>query len=85
MSTRLQVVVDDSELAAIRSAAGQQGMTVSAWVREAIRIAHRRESAISPSHKLDLIRRAAEHAFPTGDIEQMLAETEQGYLPDSAE
>ena len=84
MSTRLQVVVDDSELAQIRSAAARHGMTVSAWVRQAIRVAHRRESAVAPDRKLEVIRRAVEHAFPTGDIEQMLADTEQGYLADPA-
>lgn len=82
MSKRLQVVVDDRELAEIRSAAERHGVTVSAWVRQAVRLAHRRDSAVAPSHKLELVRRATENAFPTGDIDQMLAETEQGYLAD---
>ena len=32
------------------------------------------------SKKLEAIRAAAKHEFPTGDIEDMLAEIEQGYL-----
>lgn len=32
------------------------------------------------SARLQAIRAAARHAFPTADIEQMLAETERGYL-----
>lgn len=82
MSMRLQVVVDDAELAEIRTAAARHGMTVSAWVRQAIRAARRTESDVAPSRKLDIVRRATEHSFPTADIEQMLAETERGYLAD---
>lgn len=79
MSTRLQVVLDDVELAEIRRAAARQGMTVSEWVRQAVRAARREESAISPMRKVEVIRLAAEHAFPTGDVDQMLQEIEQGY------
>lgn len=84
MSVRLQVVVDEDELAEIRTAAERHGMTVSAWVRQAIRTARRTESDVAPSRKLDVVRRATEHAFPTGDIDVLLAETEHGYLADSA-
>lgn len=82
MSVRLQIVVADEELEAIRTAAARHGMTVSAWVRQAIRTARRRESDLAPNHKLAVLRRATEHAFPSGDIETMLAETEHGYLHD---
>lgn len=84
MSVRLQVVVDEDELAEIRTAAERHGMTVSAWVRQAIRTARRTESDVAPSRKLEVVRRASEHAFPTGDIDVLLAETEHGYLADSA-
>lgn len=83
MSTRLQVVMDDAELVALRADADRHGMTVSAWVRHAIRAARRAESDVAPSCKLDVVRQATEHAFPTGDIEVMLAETERGYLADN--
>ena len=80
MSTRLQVVLDDAELAEIRRDAERQGMTVSAWVRRAIRTARRAESAVGPSLKLDLIRVAADHCFPTADIEVMLREIDADHL-----
>jgi hypothetical protein len=32
------------------------------------------------TEKLEAIRTAAEHEFPTGDIDTMLAEIERGYL-----
>lgn len=79
MSMRLQVVVDEAELAEIRRAAALQGMTVSEWVRQAVRAARRTDSAITPARKYEMIRRAAGHAFPTGDVDQMLQEIEQGY------
>ncbi len=80
MSKRLQVLFDDDELDEIRALAERQGMTVSAWVRRAIRRASRSESSADPAHKLDAIRAASRHAFPTGEIETMLAEIERGYL-----
>jgi hypothetical protein len=32
--------------------------------------------------KLEIVRRGTEQAFPTADIDQMLAEIEKGRLPD---
>jgi len=50
------------------------------WVRQALDVARRREPVGDVSKKLEAIRAAAKHEFPTGDIEDMLAEIEQGYL-----
>lgn len=83
MSTRLQVLLEDRELAELRATADRNGMTVSEWVRQAIRIAHRRESTGAPARKLEAIRAAVEHSFPTADIDVMLAETERGFLAGS--
>lgn len=80
MSKRLQVVVDEQELAELRAIAERHGTTVSEWVRQVLRAARRRESSGDPARKLDAIQLAVEHAFPTADIEVMLAETERGYL-----
>lgn len=82
MSVRLQVVMDADELAQIRRVAAARGLTVSAWVRQAVQAARRQESDGDLQRKLELIRRSSTYAFPTADIEQMLAETEQGYLVD---
>ena len=83
MSTRLQVLLDDREYADLRAVADRDGMTVSEWVRQAIRTARRRTSDTAPTRKLDAIRAAVELSYPTADIEAMLAETERGYLPDT--
>ncbi len=79
MSKRLQVLLDDAELAEIRHAARQSRMTASEWVRQALRAARRAVPAGDPKRKLEVVRAAARHAFPTGEVEQMLADIERGY------
>jgi hypothetical protein len=49
-------------------------------VRQALHAAKRKEPLGEVSNKLEALRSAARHEFPTADIEQMLAEIEQGYL-----
>ncbi len=80
MSKRLQVIVDDGELREARAAARQAGLTLSEWVRQAMRQARRTAAGGDSTRKLDVIRAGATHAFPTADVEQMLAEIESGYL-----
>jgi hypothetical protein len=59
-------------------------MTVAEWVRQALRTASRKEPLGDADRKLEHVRAAARHGFPTADVEQMLAEVEQGYLGRSA-
>jgi predicted 2-oxoglutarate/Fe(II)-dependent dioxygenase YbiX len=80
MSRRLQVLLDERELREIQRAARSQRMTVAEWVRQALRAARRREPATRTDKKIEAIRAAARHSFPTTDIDQMLAEIESGYL-----
>jgi hypothetical protein len=80
MTKRLQVLFDDEELGELRRVARRQRMTVAAWVRLAIRGAVAREETADPARKLEAIRRAARHVHPIGDIDQILAEIERGYL-----
>ena len=79
MSIRLQVVMSRAELDAIRAAACERGMTVSAWVRETLRNARRRVAAGDAERKLAAIRAADRHGYPTADIDLMLGEIERGY------
>lgn len=74
MKTRLQVVIDESELREIQDSARRRGVTVSEWVRGALRAALPAQAGPNRGQKLDAIRSAARHAFPTGDIQDMLAE-----------
>ncbi len=79
MSQRLQVVLDEKELQEIRKVARRNRLTVAEWVRQALRAARRKEPRQEAWAKLAAIRKAAAHAFPTADIDQMLAEIEKGY------
>lgn len=79
MSTRLQVVLDDAELAEIKRAARLSRMTVAEWVRQALRRARREEPVSDAKRKLAMVREAARGSYPTADIQQMLSEIEQGY------
>jgi hypothetical protein len=79
MSTRLQVVLDDEELAEIRRAARAQRMTVSEWVRQTLRRARESDATGDAAGKVAAVRAAARHGFPTADIDQMLEEIAAGY------
>jgi hypothetical protein len=79
MSIRLQVVMDNAEHDAIRAAARERGMTVSEWVRETLREARQKVATGDAERKLAAIRAADRLAYPTADIDQMVAEIERGY------
>lgn len=80
MSTRLQVVLAQAELAEIRAAAAREGTTVSEWVRQTLRRARRDTAGGEVDRKLAAVRAAMRHDFPAPEIDQMLAEIERGYL-----
>jgi hypothetical protein len=80
MSKRLQVLLEEREFREIQRIARQRRMTVAEWVRQALRAASRQEPLGDAGKKLAVVRAAARHAFPSGDIDQMLADIEGGYL-----
>lgn len=84
MSKRLQVLLQDKELAEIQQSARRQQMTTAEWVRQALRVARRAEPRIATWKKLEVVRAASRHAFPAPDVDQMLGEIERGYLGDSS-
>ena len=79
MTKRLQVLLEERELREIRRIARGQQMTVAEWVRQALRVARGREPLNDSRKKFEVVRAAARHSYPTGDIDQMLAEIERGY------
>ncbi|MGH7571548.1 MAG: ribbon-helix-helix protein, CopG family [Gemmatimonadota bacterium] len=83
MSKRLQVILDDEEYGEIQRFARRQRLNVSEWVRQALRRARRSEPTVEAGRKLEVVRSAVAHEFPTADIEQMLQEIERGYLGDT--
>jgi hypothetical protein len=80
MSKWLEVLLDDDEYAELGRLAERHGVTVSEWVRQVLRAARRREPDGDPAQKLAALRKAMSYSFPSGNIEQMLEETERGYL-----
>jgi hypothetical protein len=84
MSKRLQVVLDDAELRRYEESAEALGLSLSAWVRLALRAAELEVAGGDVDHKLAAIREAFDKSFPAPDIDTMLAEIEQGYLDPQA-
>lgn len=80
MSKRLQVILSDEEYEELRLVSSSAGVTVSEWVRQALRRMRRDRSLLEADGKIDAVRAAAKHDFPTGDIDTMLTEIESGYL-----
>ncbi len=79
MAKRLQVILQDPEYREIQRIARSRHMSVAEWVRQALDRARRREPLGDLGKKLETIRAAVQHAFPTNDINGMLREIEKGY------
>jgi hypothetical protein len=79
MAKRLQVILQDAEYREIQRVARSRRMSLAEWVRQALEGARREEPRGSLSQKLEAVRLAAQHEYPTSDIGQMLAEIESGY------
>lgn len=80
MSKRLQVVLSDEEMHAVRELAASRGITVSEWVRQSLRDSRRAGSMQDVGARLEAVRAAVAYEFPAPDVDQMLAEVEHGYI-----
>lgn len=79
MSKRLQVLLEESELRDIQRLARRERMTVAEWVRQALRTARLSVPRTNAGKKLQVVRSAARHSFPTAEIDEMLEQIESGY------
>jgi hypothetical protein len=79
MTKRLQVLVEDPEWREIQRAARSRRLTIAEWVRQALRAARKQQPTGDLDRKLSVVRGAARHGFPTGEVEEMLEEIERGY------
>jgi hypothetical protein len=75
MAKRLQVILPDLEYREIQRMARSRQMSIADWVRQALAVALRQERDVGK--KLEIIRAAAKHEFPTGDVDCILAEIEK--------
>jgi hypothetical protein len=80
MAKRLQVILQDPEYREIQRAARARHMSLAEWVRQALGAARRKEPDGNITRKIEAVHAAAQHQFPSGDIDSMLAEIEAGYL-----
>ena len=83
MSKRLQVILQDPAYKEIQRVARSRRMSIAEWVRQALESARREEPVGSMAMKLEGVRLAAQHQFPSGEVADMLAEIESGYLKDA--
>jgi hypothetical protein len=79
MAKRLQVILKDPDYREVQRMARARHLSIAEWVRQALELARRREPVGGAGKKLEVIRAAARHDYPVGDIEGMLAEIEMGY------
>jgi len=79
MAKRLRVILQDPEYREIQHMARSRHMSIAEWVRQALDLARHREPLGGAGNKLEVIRAEAQHDYPVGDIDSMLAEIEKGY------
>lgn len=79
MAKRLQVILKDPEYREIQRVARSRRMSIAEWVRQALEAARRLEPGTGVGKKLEVIRAAARHDFPSADIDRMLEDIESGY------
>ena len=79
MTKRLQVLLDDEELADIQQLARRRHQTTAAFVRDALRAARDTSAHPDTGRKLRAVRESAAFSYPSGDVEAMLADIERGY------
>jgi hypothetical protein len=73
------VILQDLDYREIQRMARSRHLSIAEWVRQALDLARRREPGSDTGKKLDVIRAAVRHAYPTGDFDSLLREIESGY------
>ena len=73
----LQVSLSEEEYGDLKAIASRRGQSVDQWARDAL-LKARTEQSHTVESKLQAITEAANHSFPSGNIEDMLAEIEVG-------
>lgn len=79
MAKRLQVILQDRDYRDFQRLARSRRLSLAQWVRQALELARRREPMGEVGKKLEVVRAAARHDYPSGGIDAILAEIESGY------
>lgn len=77
MDVHLQVLLSEKEYRDLKAIANRRGQSVDSWAREVL-LKTRNEHSHTVESKLQAIAESAKHSFPSGDIEDMLAQIEAG-------
>jgi hypothetical protein len=80
MSKRLQIILDDSEYREVQKLARSRHLSIAEWVRQTLALAGRQEQLGDIGKKLEVIRAATRHEFPTAEIDAMLTDIESGNI-----
>lgn len=92
MAQRVEILLNDTEYAAVEEAAKRRQVSASEWVRQALHdtrqaeiteVGRKPDSQKDPeriARKLKALERAAQYNQPTADIDQMLQEIKDGYM-----
>lgn len=78
MSKRLQVLLDDEEMAEVQEVAEACHLSVAEWVRQSLRQARREQPIYDSRTKIEVVREAVRHQYPAGEIGDMLGEIARG-------
>jgi hypothetical protein len=78
VSKRLQIVMPEAEIEALRKSARKEGLTLSEWARKALKKARQAQKGPTPEGKLKALVRALECDHPTADIDDILTSIERG-------
>ena len=79
MDMHLQVPLTEKEYEDLKAIASRYGQSVHEWARHAL-LQVRNEKSHTLESKLQAIAEAAQHSFPSGDIEDILADIEAGQM-----
>ena len=77
MGKRLQVTLDEQDYKLLQCIARGRGTTAAGWARQVIRDALEADTKTVEA-KLRAVERAYAHQYPTGDIEDILQQIEEG-------
>ena len=83
MTKRLQVLLSDRDYKEIQRLAKAKSLSIAEWVRQALEAARRKQPMGDAARKIDSIRAAALHDYPTADIDQMNSEIERDFVTDA--
>jgi len=79
VSSRIQILVGDTELERLKEIARSEHVSLGEWARRVLRRAADESSGKPASAKLLALHKASLYSFPTADIEEIERSISEGY------